>query len=167
MTLLPVIFYENDVKTIFDLLVNFEINLNVFLALKIFTLFFICIFLFLVYLSNIIAKKDKFFLFLEFLITLILAGFLQPLYWFAFYFCFLHGIRALINIGINSFRDFLFLIIFTLPVTFFAYFVLFENLNIKYLNIIFSILMALTISHMFLPAINRYLSNFFSEHKHF
>ena len=165
MTLLPVIFFENDVKKIFDILVNFEINPNVFLALKILTLFFSFSFLFLVYTSNVITKKDKIFLFLEFLITLILASFLQPLFWFAFYFCFLHGIRALINIGINSLRDLLFLIIFTLPVTLFAYFVLFENLRIEYLNIIFSILMALTISHMFWPAINRFLSNLLGEHK--
>ena len=165
MTLLPVIFFENDVKKIFDILVKFEINPNVFLALKILTLFFSFSFLFLVYTSNVITKKDKIFLFLEFLITLILASFLQPLFWFAFYFCFLHGIRALINLGINSFRDLLFLIIFTLPVTFFAYFVLFENLQIEYLNIIFSILMALTISHMFWPAINRFLSNLLGEHK--
>jgi beta-carotene 15,15'-dioxygenase len=165
MTLLPVIFFENDVKKIFDVLVNFEINPNVFLALKILTLFFSFSFLFLIYTSNIITRKDKIFLFLEFLITLILASFLQPLFWFAFYFCFLHGIRALINIGINSLRDLLFLIIFTLPVTLFAYFVLFENLRIEYLNIIFSILMALTISHMFWPAINRFLSNLLGEHK--
>ena len=165
MTLLPVIFFENDVKNIFDILVNFEINPNVFLALKILTLFFSFSFLFLIYTSNIITRKDKIFLFLEFLITLILASFLQPLFWFAFYFCFLHGIRALINIGINSLRDLLFLIIFTLPVTLFAYFVLFENLRIEYLNIIFSILMALTISHMFWPAINRFLSNLLGEHK--
>jgi len=165
MTLLPVIFFENDVKKIFDILVKFEINPNVFLALKILTLFCSFSFLFLVYTSNVITKKDKIFLFLEFLITLILASFLQPLFWFAFYFCFLHGIRALINLGINSFRDLLFLIIFTLPVTFFAYFVLFENLQIEYLNIIFSILMALTISHMFWPAINRFLSNLLGEHK--
>ena len=165
MTLLPVIFFENDVKKIFDVLVNFEINPNVFLVLKILTLFFSFSFLFLLYTSNIITKKDKIFLFLEFLITLILASFLQPLFWFAFYFCFLHGIRALINIGINSLRDLLFLIIFTLPVTLFAYFVLFENLRIEYLNIIFSILMALTISHMFWPAINRFLSNLLGEHK--
>ena len=165
MTLLPVIFFENDVKKIFDILVKFEINPNVFLALKILTLFFSFSFLFLVYTSNFITRKDKIFLFLEFLITLILASFLQPLFWFAFYFCFLHGIRALINLGINSFRDLLFLIIFTLPVTFFAYFVLFENLQIEYLNIIFSILMALTISHMFWPAINRFLSNLLGEHK--
>lgn len=165
MTLLPVIFFENDVKNIFDILVNFEINPNVFLALKILTLFFSFSFLFLIYTSNVITKKDKIFLFLEFLITLILASFLQPLFWFAFYFCFLHGIRALINIGINSLRDLLFLIIFTLPVTLFAYFVLFENLRIEYLNIIFSILMALTISHMFWPAINRFLSNLLGEHK--
>jgi len=165
MTLLPVIFFENDVKKIFDMLVNFEINANVFLALKILTLFFSFSFLFLVYISNVITKKDKIFLFLEFLITLILASFLQPLFWFAFYFCFLHGIRALINIGITSLRDLLFLIIFTLPVTLFAYFVLFENLQIEYLNIIFSILMALTISHMFWPAINRFLSNLLGEQK--
>ena len=165
MTLLPVIFFENDVKKIFDVLVNFEINPNVFLVLKILTLFFSFSFLFLLYTSNIITRKDKIFLFLEFLITLILASFLQPLFWFAFYFCFLHGIRALINIGINSLRDLLFLIIFTLPVTLFAYFVLFENLRIEYLNIIFSILMALTISHMFWPAINRFLSNLLGEHK--
>ncbi|MFM7482025.1 MAG: Brp/Blh family beta-carotene 15,15'-dioxygenase [Candidatus Methylopumilus sp.] len=165
MTLLPVIFFENDVKKIFDVLVNFEINPNVFLALKILTLFFSFSFLFLVYTSNVITRKDKIFLFLEFLITLILASFLQPLFWFAFYFCFLHGIRALINIGINSLRDLLFLIIFTLPITLFAYFVLFENLRIEYLNIIFSILMALTISHMFWPAINRFLSNLLGEHK--
>jgi len=165
MTLLPVIFFENDVKKIFDMLVNFEINANVFLALKILTLFFSFSFLFLVYISNVITKKDKIFLFLEFLITLILASFLQPLFWFAFYFCFLHGIRALINIGITSLRDLLFLIIFTLPVTLFAYFVLFENLHIEYLNIIFSILMALTISHMFWPAINRFLSNLLGEQK--
>ena len=165
MTLLPVIFFENDVKKIFDMLVNFEINANVFLVLKILTLFFSFSFLFLVYISNVITKKDKIFLFLEFLITLILASFLQPLFWFAFYFCFLHGIRALINIGITSLRDLLFLIIFTLPVTLFAYFVLFENLHIEYLNIIFSILMALTISHMFWPAINRFLSNLLGEQK--
>ena len=165
MTLLPVIFFENDVKKIFDVLVNFEINPNVFLVLKILTLFFSFSFLFLMYTSNIITRKDKIFLFLEFLITLILASFLQPLFWFAFYFCFLHGIRALINIGINSLRDLLFLIIFTLPVTLFAYFVLFESLRIEYLNIIFSILMALTISHMFWPAINRFLSNLLGEHK--
>jgi len=165
MTLLPVIFFENDVKKIFDVLVNFEINANVFLALKILTLFFSFSFLFLVYISNVITKKDKIFLFLEFLITLILASFLQPLFWFAFYFCFLHGIRALINIGITSLRDLLFLIIFTLPVTLFAYFVLFENLHIEYLNIIFSILMALTISHMFWPVINRFLSNLLGEQK--
>jgi Brp/Blh family beta-carotene 15,15'-monooxygenase len=165
MTLLPVIFFENDVKKIFDMLVNFEINANVFLALKILTLFFSFSFLFLVYISNVITKKDKIFLFLEFLITLILASFLQPRFWFGFYFCFLHGIRALINIGITSLRDLLFLIIFTLPVTLFAYFVLFENLHIEYLNIIFSILMALTISHMFWPAINRFLSNLLGEQK--
>ncbi|MEY3785109.1 MAG: hypothetical protein RL241_457 [Pseudomonadota bacterium] len=163
MTLLPIIFFERDVKAIFDLLVNFDISLKIFFVLKILTLFFICNFLFLVYISNVIKRKDKTLLFLEFLIIIFLAGFLEPLYWFIIYFCFLHGIRALIYLGINSLRDLIFLTIFTLPVTFFAYFVLYKNLQIEYLNTIFSILMALTISHMLLPLINRFVVNFFAK----
>lgn len=163
MTLLPIIFFERDVKAIFDLLVNFDISLKIFFVLKILTLFFICNFLFLVYISNVIKRKDKTLLFLEFLITIFLASFLEPLYWFIIYFCFLHGIRALIYLGINSLRDLIFLTIFTLPVTFFAYFVLYKNLQIEYLNTIFSILMALTISHMLLPLINRSVLNFFAK----
>ena len=163
MTLLPIIFFERDVKAIFDLLVNFDISLKIFFVLKILTLFFICNFLFLVYISNVIKRKDKTLLFLEFLIIIFLAGFLEPLYWFIIYFCFLHGIRALIYLGINSLRDLIFLTIFTLPVTFFAYFVLYKNLQIEYLNTIFSILMALTISHMLLPLINRFVLNFFAK----
>lgn len=163
MTLLPIIFFEKDVKAIFDLLVNFDISLKIFFVLKILTLFFICNFLFLVYISDVIKRKDKTLLFLEFLITIFLASFLEPLYWFIIYFCFLHGIRALIYLGINSLRDLIFLTIFTLPVTFFAYFVLYKNLQIEYLNTIFSILMALTISHMLLPLINRFVLNFFAK----
>ena len=163
MTLLPIIFFEKDVKAIFDLLVNFDISLKIFFVLKILTLFFICNFLFLVYISNVIKRKDKTLLFLEFLIIIFLAGFLEPLYWFIIYFCFLHGIRALIYLGINSLRDLIFLTIFTLPVTFFAYFVLYKNLQIEYFNTIFSILMALTISHMLLPLINRFVLNFFAK----
>jgi len=163
MTLLPIIFFEKDVKAIFDLLVNFDISLKIFFVLKILTLFFICNFLFLVYISNVIKRKDKTLLFFEFLIIIFLAGFLEPLYWFIIYFCFLHGIRALIYLGINSLRDLIFLTIFTLPVTFFAYFVLYKNLQIEYLNTIFSILMALTISHMLLPLINRFVLNFFAK----
>ena len=158
MTLLPVIFFESDVKSIFDTLVNIDIDTRIFVFLRKITILFILSFLFFLYRSYAIAKKDKFFLGLEFLITLVLANFLPPLYWFTFYFCFLHGIRALINIGINSSRDFLFLIIFTLPVTFFSYFILLKNLNFEYLNVIFSVLMSLTISHMLLPLLNRLLS---------
>ena len=157
MTLLPVIFFENDVKLIFDTLVNFNLNVAVFSSLRLITFGFIGSFLFFVGITKGITKKDKFFLVLEFLTTIMMASFLNPLYWFTFYFCFLHGVRALINIGIKSLRDFLFLIIFTLPVTFFSYFILFESLQIKYLSIIFSVLMALTISHMLLPSINRSL----------
>ncbi len=41
----------------------------------------------------------------------------------------------------------------------------FTRYKLGTLNIIFSILMALTISHMFWPAINRFLSNLLGEHK--
>jgi Brp/Blh family beta-carotene 15,15'-monooxygenase len=157
MTLLPVIFFEKEVKSIFDALTNSDINLQVFVMLKFITIAFIASFLILLYLDKVITKKDKLFLAFEFLVTIILASLLQPVYWFTFYFCFLHGLRALINIGIKSLRDLMFLVAFTLPVTFFSYFLLFEHLQINYLNIIFSVLMALTISHMLLPLINRLL----------
>jgi len=157
MTLLPVIFFHDDVKLIFDTLLSSDVNLAVFSSLRIVTIGFIGSFLFLVWTTKDITNKDKLFLALEFLTTIIMASLLSPLYWFTIYFCFLHGLRALINIGIKSLRDFLFLIAFTLPVTFFSYFILFENLQIKYLSIIFSVLMALTISHMLLPSINRSL----------
>ena len=157
MSLLPVVFFENDVKSIFEALVDSDINPEVFASLKIITIIFIGSFLFFIYINKDISKKDKFFLVLEFLITLTLASFLQPLYWFTFYFCFLHGLRALINIGIKSLGDFILLIFFTLPVTFFSYYILLEGLKINYLSIIFSILMALTIAHMLLPSINRLL----------
>ncbi|CAM8325921.1 blh_monoox, beta-carotene 15,15'-monooxygenase, Brp/Blh family [Candidatus Methylopumilus universalis] len=161
MTLLPVIFFENDVKLIFDSLVNADLNLKVFEILKFITIIFIGIFLFLIYINKGITKKDKFLLVLELLVTVVLASLLSPIYWFTIYFCFLHGLRALINVGIKSIRDIMFLVAFTLPVTFFSYFFLFHNLQISYLTIIFSVLMALTISHMLLPLINRFLlSNF-------
>lgn len=157
MTLLPVIFFQNDVKSIFDTLLSSDINLAVFSSLRIMTIGFIGSFLFFVWITKGITSNDKLFLVLEFLTTIIMASLLHPLYWFTIYFCFLHGLRALINIGIKSLKDFLFLIAFTLPITFFSYFLLFENLQIKYLSIIFSVLMALTISHMLLPSINRSL----------
>ena len=157
MTLLPVIFFQNDVKSIFDALLSSDIDPVVFSSLRILTIIFIGSFLFFVWTGKGITNEDKLFLTLEFLTTIIMASFLNPLYWFTIYFCLLHGLRALINIGIKSLIDFLFLIAFTLPVTFFSYFILFENLQIKYLSIIFSVLMALTVSHMLLPSINRSL----------
>ena len=157
MTLLPVIFFQNDVKSIFDALLSSDIDPVVFSSLRILTIIFIGSFLFFVWTGKGITNEDKLFLTLEFLTTIIMASFLNPLYWFTIYFCLLHGLRALINIGIKSLRDVLLLIAFTLPVTFFSYFILFENLQIKYLSIIFSVLMALTVSHMLLPSINRSL----------
>jgi len=157
MTLLPVIFFQNDVKSIFDALLSSDIDPVVFSSLRILTIIFIGSFLFFVWSGKGITNEDKLFLTLEFLTTIIMASFLNPLYWFTIYFCLLHGLRALINIGIKSLRDVLLLIAFTLPVTFFSYFILFENLQIKYLSIIFSVLMALTVSHMLLPSINRSL----------
>jgi len=157
MTLLPVIFFQNDVKSIFDALLSSDIDPVVFSSLRILTIIFIGSFLFFVWTGKGITNEDKLFLTLEFLTTIIMASFLNPLYWFTIYFCLLHGLRALLNIGIKSLRDVLLLIAFTLPVTFFSYFILFENLQIKYLSIIFSVLMALTVSHMLLPSINRSL----------
>jgi Brp/Blh family beta-carotene 15,15'-monooxygenase len=47
MTLLPVIFFEKEVKSIFDALTNSDINLQVFVMLKFITIAFIASFLIL------------------------------------------------------------------------------------------------------------------------
>ena len=60
MTLLPVIFFENDVKLIFDSLLNLDLNPKVFEILKFITIIFIGSFLFLLYILKGITKKDKF-----------------------------------------------------------------------------------------------------------
>ena len=136
MTLLPVIFFQNDVKSIFDALLSSDIDPVVFSSLRILTIIFIGSFLFFVWTGKGITNEDKLFLTLEFLTTIIMASFLNPLYWFTIYFCLLHGLRALINIGIKSLRDFLFLIAFTLPVTFFPtlFFLRIYKLNILVLS---------------------------------
>ena len=164
MTLLPVLFFEKEVKSIFDLLTNFDINIKLFLIMKLAIIFLIFCFLLYVLTSRNIKKIDKIFLIIEFLITIVLASFLKPLYWFTFYFCALHSLRGLINIGVQSFKDFFFLILFSLPVTLFSYFILSESLQINYLNIIFSVLMALTISHMLLPVTSRTVVHFFGKY---
>jgi beta-carotene 15,15'-dioxygenase len=84
----PCHFFEKEVKSIFDALTNSDINLQVFVMLKFITIAFIASFLILLYLDKVITKKDKLFLALEFLITIILASLLQPVYWFTFYFLF-------------------------------------------------------------------------------
>jgi Brp/Blh family beta-carotene 15,15'-monooxygenase len=67
MTLLPVIFFQNDVKSIFDTLLSSDINLAVFSSLRIMTIGFIGSFLFFVWITKGITSNDKLFLVLEFL----------------------------------------------------------------------------------------------------
>jgi hypothetical protein len=88
----------------------------------------------------------------ELIIMIVLAYFLHPLIWFGFYFCLLHGIRALINQDFNFSSDMLWLLLFTAPITLI---IIYLNLDLSAEGflIVFPILACLTIAHMLLPKI--------------
>ena len=98
--------------------------------------------------------KDKIYFLLtgELTIMIILGYYLHPVVWFAFYFCILHGIRALINYNFNFFSDMLWLLLFTAPITLI---IIYMNLGLSLEGflIVFPILACLTIAHMLLPKI--------------
>ena len=153
MTFLPALFHLSDVGEIFFLLTNSN-AIPTSLSFLSYLIFLNLIFLSSHILLSLIRTKDKtyFLLMGELIIMIVLAYFLHPLIWFGFYFCFLHGIRALINQNFNFSSDMLWLILFTAPITFI---IIYLNLDLtaEGFLIVFPILACLTIAHMLLPKI--------------
>lgn len=165
MTFLPIVFYPSEVKIIFDFLINFDLNLDIFEVFRLLTVASILSLIYLIFINDEIHPNNKIFLIIELLVLVLLAKILTPLLWFAFYFCLLHGLRALINLRTISFKDLCLIVIFTLPVIFFSYFLLDVGFESSYIRIIFPILMALTVSHMLLPILNKFFLNLSLGHR--
>ena len=153
MTFMPVLFHHASVSEIFYLLTDSDVISSSLGFLKyLISLNLILLTSYIIF--NLFKTKDKIYFLLtgELTIMIILGYYLHPLVWFAFYFCILHGIRALINYNFNFFTDMLWLLLFTAPITLI---IIYMNLDLSLegLLIVFPILACLTIAHMLLPKI--------------
>ena len=153
MTFMPVLFHPSSVSEIFYLLTDSNAISSTLIFLK-YLISLNLILLTSYVMFNLFKIKDKiyFLLMVELTIMIILGYYLHPLVWFAFYFCILHGIRALINYNFNFFSDTLWLILFTAPITLI---IIYMNLDLSLEGFlfVFPILACLTIAHMLLPKI--------------
>ena len=153
MTFMPVLFHSSSVSEIFYLLTDSNAISSTLIFLK-YLISLNLILLTSYVMFNLLKIKDKIYFLLmgELTIMIILGYYLHPLVWFAFYFCILHGIRALINYNFNFFSDTLWLILFTAPITLI---IIYMNLDLSFEGFlfVFPILACLTIAHMLLPKI--------------
>ncbi len=160
MTFLPLLFNPNLVNILFFDLTQVSIYLEVLVAIKIIILICMLSFFINLYLIGKNRKKvgKNFYelnlLSFEMLVLVCLAYYLNPLIWFAIYFCGLHGIRALINHEFKILPDIFWLVLFTAPISTIIF--LFEwDYNFKSLLVIFPVLASLTIAHMLLPGLRK------------
>lgn len=155
MTFLPVFFKPLLVYDLFYELTLTNINSEIFDLIRILTAF--TIFIFITYVifklsnskdsgNNITLKLAIF----ELLLLILLAYYLEPLIWFALYFCGLHGLRAILILNFKLVPDIFWMILFTAPITLLILLTDW-NYNSSYLLVIFPILASLTIAHMLLP----------------
>jgi len=153
MTFMPVLFHSSSVSEIFYLLTDSNAISSTLIFLK-YLISLNLILLTSYVMFNLFKIKDKIYFLLmgELTIMIILGYYLHPLVWFAFYFCILHGIRALINYNFNFFSDTLWLILFTAPITLI---IIYMNLDLSLEGFlfVFPILACLTLAHMLLPKI--------------
>jgi Brp/Blh family beta-carotene 15,15'-monooxygenase len=146
VTLIPVVFKTEEVNNIFLQLAGLQIN-------SLIHSFIVIIFVFAILFWSKILFQKKLFLLAASLSIMMLAGYLlHPLVWFAYYFCFFHGMKAIINYSINLKLDILWMLLFTAPVLLvWCYLNFYTKTSI--ILLIFPTLFALTIAHMMLKNI--------------
>ena len=160
MTFLPVLFKPLIVHDLFYDLTLVSINTEFFDLIRVAII--INIFLFISYLvfrlsdnKNINKIGLKLTLF-ELSLLIALAYYLDPLVWFALYFCGLHGLRAILILNFKFIPDILWVIIFSVPIILFI-FLTNWNYNLSNLLVIFPVLASLTIAHMLLPKLKNFI----------
>lgn len=164
MTFLPILFKRDIVDSIFYNLIGF--NIPNFLIVIIYCILILSIIrLYWNFISNIANsmsmvawfKNKDVLLVLELTSLVALSYFTHPFVWFAIYFCGLHGVRSLIESNFNWNVDLQWLIIFTLPVLVFIGFTYGRYWNADVYSLIFPILGSLTIAHMSLPSLLKFI----------
>ena len=154
MTFLPLGFHQERVNEIFYLLTKSSLNTSTFLFISslLAIVFVIYIFISARKIFKETNKLTEVLLLLELLFLVAIAYILDPIIWFAVYFCILHGIRAIIQLNFKWYPDLIWMIIFTSPIIIFTL-VMGNSLTSKELLILFPILASLTNAHMLLPQI--------------
>jgi len=164
MTFLPILFKKDIVESIFYNLIGLKIP-NSFIAVIYGILILSIIRIYWGAIQNILnsnikknwyTNKDILFL-SEFSLLVILSYFMHPFVWFAIYFCGLHGVRSLIDSKFNMNIDFKWIFVFTFPVILFIGFTYGKYWNADIYSIIFPILGSLTIAHMSLPSLIKFM----------
>ena len=164
MTFLPILFKKDVVESIFYNLIGTKIPESLIvviyciLILSIFRIYWIAIHN--IFNSNMKINwyKNKDILFLsELSVLVILSYFVHPFVWFAIYFCGLHGVRSLIDSKFHLYMDLKWIFLFTSPVILFIGFTYGKYWNSDIYSIIFPILGSLTIAHMSLPSLIKYM----------
>ena len=164
MTFLPILFKRDIVDSIFYNLIGF--NIPDFLIVIIYCILILSIIrLYWNFISSIANsmsmvawfKNKDVLLVLELTSLVVLSYFTHPFVWFAIYFCGLHGVRSLIDSNFNWNVDLKWLIVFTLPVLVFIGFTYGRYWNADVYSLIFPILGSLTIAHMSLPSLLKFI----------
>ena len=164
MTFLPILFKREIVESIFYNLIGmnipdlFAVAIYCILILSIIKIYWGVIFSIVNSISKVVWFKDKdVLLALEFTFLIILSHFTHPFVWFAIYFCGLHGVRSLIDSNFNWSVDLKWLVVFTFPVVVFIGFTHGRYWNADVYSLIFPILGSLTIAHMSLPSLLKFI----------
>ena len=154
MTFLPLGFHQERVNEIFYLLTKSSLNTTTFLVISslLAIAFLIYIYIAVRKIFKNINKLSEILLLLELLFLVIIAYILDPIIWFAVYFCILHGIRAIIQLNFKWYPDLVWMIIFTSPIIIFIL-ISGNSYTSNEMLILFPILACLTNAHMLLPRI--------------
>ena len=156
MTFLPLGFHENEVNEIFYLLTDKYISGIFMVAIKYLLLTAVFLYFSIVF-KKIFSKKNTDILSeslvsIELGFLVVMAYLLDPIVWFALYFCTLHGLRSIIQLNFKFYPDTIWMIFFTSPIIIFIL-LAGNNYNQNDIFIVFPILACLTNAHMLLPNI--------------
>lgn len=141
VTMIPIFFHAETVNLIFVNLAEYQMNKIVINCIQI--LFIVCLIGWL----RISFKKMLWSETSVLFVMLISGYFLDPLFWFGYYFCFYHGMRALMNHQFQLKKDTIWMIIFTVPVLI-VWLICNELIQVSFIELLFPSLFALTVAHM-------------------
>lgn len=164
--LLPIIFYTEETKNIFSMLMVNDDFLYTFFKYKFQILISVIFILIITFLrTNTSFGTLRLKNLIEFTLIIFCFYFFQPLIAFSIYFCFLHSLRHLIDEKNELKISFSNILIKTLPLTFITllflifcfYFLNLNEIPNSYVPILFISLACLTVPHMLLVCYSKYL----------